>query len=159
MSCVSLLTCLWHAKKDVIYAWIMHCWIMNWWIAYHKLAQPVSTARESSGILSILSKKTATILSDEIKLNIHSIYKSDEFSRTCPSNKEYVSDGIYIWISNVYMSNWWETRACPEQILLFNLKELHIEYLKRHGKWCISVVESLAYILFVYMSTIRTSSC
>ena len=27
--------CLWHAKKDILYAWIVHCWIL-----YRELAQP-----------------------------------------------------------------------------------------------------------------------
>ena len=37
--------CSLHAKKDIIYEWIMNRWIMNhWiinhWIVYHELAQP-----------------------------------------------------------------------------------------------------------------------
>ena len=32
--------CLWHAKKDIIYAWIVHRWIVNRWIVYRGQAQP-----------------------------------------------------------------------------------------------------------------------
>ena len=31
---------LWHAKKDIIYAWIVHPWTVNRWIVYHELAKP-----------------------------------------------------------------------------------------------------------------------
>ena len=33
--------CFWHAKKDIIYAWIVHRWIVNRWIVYRELAQPL----------------------------------------------------------------------------------------------------------------------
>ena len=34
MACIPPPVCLWHAKKGIIYAWIMHCWIVNHWIVY-----------------------------------------------------------------------------------------------------------------------------
>ena len=28
IGCIPMSVCLWHAKKDIIYAWIKHCWIV-----------------------------------------------------------------------------------------------------------------------------------
>ena len=41
MGCIPPPVCLWHAKKGVIYAWIMHCWIVNHWTVYCELVQPL----------------------------------------------------------------------------------------------------------------------
>ena len=43
MGCIPPPVCLWHPKKDVIYAWIMHQWMVNHWIVYCELAQPLWT--------------------------------------------------------------------------------------------------------------------
>ena len=37
--------CFWHAKKDIIYAWIVHRWIVNHWIVYCELAKPWQIAK------------------------------------------------------------------------------------------------------------------
>ena len=37
--------CFWHARKDIIHAWIVHLWIVNRWIVYRELAQPILSER------------------------------------------------------------------------------------------------------------------
>ena len=38
--------CFWHAKKNIIYAWIVHRWIVNRWVVYREQAQPHKGAIE-----------------------------------------------------------------------------------------------------------------
>ena len=52
-----------HAKKGIIYAWILHHWIVNRWIVYCELAQPLSndihihlTLEKEIGKIAILKK-------------------------------------------------------------------------------------------------------
>ena len=40
VGCLPMPVCLWHAKKDTIYARIVHRWIANRWNLYHELAKP-----------------------------------------------------------------------------------------------------------------------
>ena len=35
--CVPPWVCLWYAKNDIIYAWIVHRWVVNRWIVYHEI--------------------------------------------------------------------------------------------------------------------------
>ena len=69
-------------------------WTIEKTMSYFSVAKRcVSSARElkkSSGIYSILSKKKGKTLSDEIKLNIHSIYNSDVLLNLKELYKEYL---------------------------------------------------------------------
>ena len=76
-----------------------------------------------------------------LKGSIVNFYQSDEFSRMCPEKKEYVSvkiDGVCQYMQ--------------KQLILVNLKEMHIEYCKScdlkigfskfwelRPKWCVTV--------------------
>ena len=73
--------------------------------------------------------------------NVISFYRSDEFSQTCPGKKEYVS-----------VKTTGRREHIQKHLLLVNLKELHIGFLKRYNKkiglskfcklrpkWCIPV--------------------
>ena len=47
--------------------------------------------KNSKGILAEPGKKKGNVLSDETKLKVLEIFKSDEFSRMCPGKKDWVS--------------------------------------------------------------------
>ena len=84
------------------------------------------------------NKKT---ISDELKQAAEHCYESDQYSRMCPGKKDFVfvkNDGV--------------KQHKQKRLLLCNLKELHIEFLKSillqigfskffqlRPKWCITV--------------------
>lgn len=104
----------------------------------------VKRARElkkNKGILAEPDPKKGRPLSTEVVERVKAFYQSDEYSRMCPGKKEYVS--VKTDDGRVQMQ---------KRLLLLNLKELHIEYLKTTGdkigfskfcelrpKWCVTV--------------------
>ena len=97
--------------------------------------------KNSKGILAEPGKKKGNVLSDETKLKVLEIFKSDEFSRMCPGKKDWVSIKINA-----------ENFKKQKRLLLVPLKDLYIEFKKRnpqlkigftkfcelHPKWCIT---------------------
>ena len=104
----------------------------------------VKKAREikkTHGILVEPGKREGRNISNDVKEKVIDLYLSDGFSRMCPGKKEFVSvnvDG--------------KRKHFQKRLLLLNLKELHLEFIKRFGrkiglskfcelrpKWCIPV--------------------
>ena len=106
-----------------------------------RLVKGARELKRSKGILAEPNQKRGKPLDAEVAQKVINFYQSDEFSRMCPRKKEYISvrvDGI-------------KTQQ-QKGLLLTNLKELHIEYLKATGdkigfskfcelrpKWCVTV--------------------
>ena len=97
--------------------------------------------RKSSGILSNKPKRIGKVLDKDVQKNVISFYGCDEFPQMCPGKKEYISVKVNSRREHI-----------PKHLLLVNLKELHIEFLKRYNKkiglskfcelrpkWCIPV--------------------
>ncbi len=99
--------------------------------------------RETKGILSDPPTKRGKPLSDETKQAVVEFYEDDKFSRMCPGQNDSVS------IRNADGTK--EIRQ--KRMLLANLKEIHLEFKKRHPdlkigfssfcalrpKWCVTV--------------------
>ena len=99
--------------------------------------------KEAHGILSDPPEKRGRPLPDNVKQAVLAFYEDEEFSRICPGQKDCVRvkmpDGTR------------ETKT--KRLLLANLKELHMEFKKRHPdlqiglskfcslrpKWCVTV--------------------
>ena len=97
--------------------------------------------KKSKGILADPISRKGKTLDSDIKDRVVALYQSDEYSRICPGKKDYVS---------VKVNGVKEQRQ--KRLLLVNVKELHIEYLKETGdkigfstfaelrpKWCVPV--------------------
>ena len=98
--------------------------------------------KKSKGILADPISRKGRTLDSDIKVRVVAFYQSDEYSRICPGKKDYVS---------VKVNGVKEQRQ--KRLLLVNVKELHIEYLKETGdkigfstfaaelrpKWCVPV--------------------
>ena len=97
--------------------------------------------RKANGILADPEAKKGKQLAADLVDRVVAFYQSDDYSRTCPGKKDCVSvvvDG--------------KKESVQERLLLMNLKELHIEFLKQTGdkigfskfcelrpKWCVPV--------------------
>ena len=75
--------------------------------------------KNSKGILAETEKEKGNVLSDETKLKVLEILKSDEFSRMCPGKKDCVSIKINA-----------EKIKKQKRLLLVRLKKLYIEFKK-----------------------------
>jgi hypothetical protein len=97
--------------------------------------------KKEQGILAEPEVKKGKTISSDIEENVKLFYQNDEVSRMFPGKKDYVS--VKINGKHVHMQ---------KRLLLANLKELHLEYLKRTGdkigfskfcelrpKWCVTV--------------------
>ena len=114
--------------------------------------------KNSKGILAEPGKKKGNVLSDETKLKVLEIFKSDEFSRMCPGKKDWVSIKINA-----------EKFKKQKRLLLVHLKDLYIEFKKRNPqlkigftKFCVtpkvvhnSCQQGLSYRLCVFLSSKR----
>ena len=80
-------------------------------------------------------------MGDEIKLNINSVYNSDEFSETCPGKNVCASLKIDGKRGHV--------QKC---LVLLNLKELHTDYLKRYEN-------TLGFSKFLRVTTKKVYPC
>lgn len=124
----------------------------------------VKRAREvkkTKGILGEPDPKKGKCLSPEVVARVIAFYQSDEYSRMCPGKKEFVSvriDG--------------KKEQMQKRLLLVNLKELHLEYIKSTGdkigfskfcdlrpKWCVSVNSKGMHSVCVCVSSIKTLNC
>ena len=83
------------------------------------------TVETLSGILSKKKKKIGKVLNEDVRRNVISFYRNDEFSRKCPGKKEYVS---------FKFNGRREHIQIQKRLLLVNLKELQIEFLKRYNQ-------------------------
>jgi len=97
--------------------------------------------REEKGILSEPDAKKGKALSSVVCERVTDFYQSDEYSRQCPGKKDVVS--VIVEGKRVLKQ---------KRLLLVNLKELHLEYVKKYNdkvgfskfavlrpKWCVSV--------------------
>ena len=114
--------------------------------------------KNSKGIFAEPGKKKGNVLSDETKLKVLEIFKSDEFSRMCPGKKDWVSIKINA-----------EKFKKQKRLLLVHLKDLYIEFKKRNPqlkigftKFCVtpkvvhnSCKQGLSYHLCVFLSSKR----
>ena len=115
--------------------------------------------KNSKGILAEPGKKKGNVLSDETKLKVLEIFKSDEFSRMCPGKKDWVSIKINA-----------EKFKKQKRLLLVHLKDLYIEFKKRNPqlkigftkfcelcpKWCITAASKGSHnCLCVFLSSKR----
>ena len=105
------------------------------------LVKKYRALKKSKGILADSISRKGKTLDSDIKDGVVAFYQSDEYSRICPGKKDYVS---------VKVNGMKEQRQ--KRLLLVNVKELHIEYLKQTGdkigfstfaelrpKWCVPV--------------------
>ncbi|XP_071950769.1 uncharacterized protein [Antedon mediterranea] len=105
----------------------------------------VRTARElkkTNGILAVPAPKKGKVLSPQVVQRVVEFYESDEYSRMCPGQKEFVSVRInYVKVQK------------QKRLILINLKELYKLYKIKNPddkigfskfcdlrpKWCVSV--------------------
>ena len=106
-----------------------------------RLVKRARELKRSKGILAEPNQKRGKPLDAEVAQKVINFYQSDEFSRMCPGKKEYIS----VWVDGIKIQQ-------QKRLLLTNLKELLIEYLKATGdkigfskfcelrpKWCVTV--------------------
>ena len=82
----------------------------------------VKKAREllkNKGLLCEADQKTRKGISEELRRAAEMLYQNDEYSRMCPGKKEYISIKIE-----------GHKEHKQKRLLLVNLKELHLEFLK-----------------------------
>ena len=105
------------------------------------MVKRVREIKNKKGILEEPDPKKGKSLSPEVIERVIAFYQSDDYSRMCPGKKEYVSvriDG--------------KREQKQKRLLLVNLKELHLEFIKSTGdeisfskfcelrpKWCVTV--------------------
>ena len=75
--------------------------------------------QKSSGILSNKPKRIGKVLDKDVQKNVISFYGCDEFPQMCPGKKEYIPVKVNSRREHI-----------QKYLLLVNLKELHIEFLK-----------------------------
>ena len=83
------------------------------------MVKKAKNLKKTNGIWSEPKEKTGRSISDELKQALEHFYESDQYSRMCPGKKEFVSvkiDGV--------------KQHKQKRLLLCNLKEFHIEFLK-----------------------------
>ena len=124
---------------------VPHSWTIKQTVnEFHVTELVVRKARElkkTKGILAEPDPKKGRALSAEVVDRVIAFYQSDEYSRMYPGQKEYKS--VKTENGKVQMQ---------KRLLLVNLKELHLEYVKTTGdkigfskfcelrpKWCVSV--------------------
>ncbi|XP_071948717.1 uncharacterized protein [Antedon mediterranea] len=78
--------------------------------------------KKTNGILAEPDMKKGRSLGVQLIERVKAFYESDEFSGICPGKKEYVS---------IRQGN--QKEHVQKRLLLVNLKELHLEYLKQTG--------------------------
>ena len=134
-------------EKIKLLTLVPHSWTKKKTVEFFQVSQHmVKRARQlkkEKGILANPSPKTGgRAIPEAVKQRVHEFYQSSEFSRVCPGKKEYVS---------VYING--EKIQKQKQLLLVNLKELHLEYLQKfpndkvgfskfcdlRPKWCVPV--------------------
>ena len=100
--------------------------------------------RAANGILADPMKKRGKSLPDETVTAVKMFYEDEEFSRMCPGKKDFVS--VREETGRVHRQ---------KRLLLTNLKETHIEFLRNSGRkigfskfcelrppWCVTVDSS-----------------
>ena len=134
-------------EKIKLLTLVPHSWTKKKTVEFFQVSQHmVKRARQlkkEKGILANPSPKTGgRAIPEAVKQRVHEFYQSSEFSRVWPGKKEYVS---------VYING--EKIQKQKQLLLVNLKELHLEYLQKfpndkvgfskfcdlRPKWCVPV--------------------
>ena len=92
------------------------------------LVKKARKLKDEKGLMAeSVRQKSGNILSENLKQKID-FYQDSEFSRMCRGKKEFVSvkiDG--------------EKKHIQKQLLLVNLKELYLEFLKRNNQSLINV--------------------
>jgi hypothetical protein len=109
------------------------------------LVKRARTLKKEKGILADLDTKRGKSLSQSVVERVVDFYQSDEYSRMCPGKKEYVTIKVH------------GNKVCKQKrLILINLKELYLEYTKKHvqdkigfskfceirPKWCLPVTAS-----------------
>ena len=125
------------------------------------LAWQAQQLKKTKGILADPTPKKGRSLPQDTKEKVTAFYESNEFSRMCPGKKECVAirdeNG-----KKVYRQ---------KQLLLVNLKELHVAFKEKHPKTLLAFQSSanydqsgvfqlllLEHILCVFVSSIRMPS-
>lgn len=108
----------------------------------HYLAKKSRNLKKSEGILPDLQRKLGHGLSEEHIRHVKEFYQDDEFSRQCPGKKDCV----------IVRNNHGKMHI-QKRMLLVNLRELYLEFKKRHSDikigfskfctlrppWCVTV--------------------
>ena len=108
---------------------------------------PLKEAMHADGILADPPEKRGQLLPDNVKQAVLAFYEDEEFSRICPGQK----DNVHVKMPDGTR----ETKT--KRLLLANLKELHMEFKKRHpdlqiglSKFCVRYEKYKLCYCFIY---------